>query len=70
MEVVTVPMLQDNLGYLVRCTETRQVFFVDISHSSVDKVYGVLEEYDALNENLIILTTHKVAALPPPPPLP
>jgi hypothetical protein len=60
MEVVTVPMLKDNLGYLVRCLETRRVFFVDISHSSMDKFYGILEEYGALDENLIILTTHKV----------
>jgi hypothetical protein len=60
MEIVAVPMLKDNLGYLVRCCVTRQVFFVDISHSSVEKFFQVLEENDALSENLVVLTTHKV----------
>jgi hypothetical protein len=60
MEIVVVPMLKDNLGYLVRCSTTKEVFFVDISHSSVEKFFHVLEDNEALNENLIVLTTHKV----------
>jgi hypothetical protein len=36
------------------------MFFVDISHSSVEKFFQVLEENDALIENLVGLTTHKV----------
>jgi hypothetical protein len=60
MEVTIVPMLRDNLGYLVRCSITGKHFFVDISHSSVDKFFGVLIDHNALDNDLAVFTTHKV----------
>lgn len=62
MEISIVPMLKDNLGYLVRCKATQKACFIDISHSSVSKFYHALDTHhvELSAENLIVLTTHKV----------
>jgi hypothetical protein len=60
MQVTTVPMLKDNLGYLVQCATTGKHFFVDISHSSTDKFFNSLTANNALDSDLVVLTTHKV----------
>jgi hydroxyacylglutathione hydrolase len=59
MEVHVIPMLKDNLGYLVQCTATGASCFVDISYSSAPVFIRALERHRALVPGLVVLTTHK-----------
>jgi hydroxyacylglutathione hydrolase len=59
MNVTAVPMLKDNLGYLVTCQSTGAHFFVDISHHSAAKFIAACEQHDALKPGLTVFTTHK-----------
>lgn len=59
MEVYIVPMLKDNYGYLLKCTETGKGAFVDIAKGQHQIAIKALEKHGLTSkDDFCIMTTH------------
>ena len=59
MEIHVIPMLKDNYGYVVKCSETSFGAFVDVAAGEHGKAIEALKRYDV--KEYCILSTHKHA---------